>query len=106
MIFQDVYYSVVLKEGADGVINAFFDFYIKPLKKRNEHVSHLSKYKRVICDSKGDCSICLDEMKKGQYYRKLDKCSHFFHKKCIDKWFKIDEDMSCPVCRTSYIKND
>jgi hypothetical protein len=106
MRFCDVQYSVVLKENADGVISAFFDFYIKPFKQRNEHVMHLQSYKKIMCDSKGDCSICLDDMKKGQYYRKLDKCSHYFHKKCIDKWFKIDDDMTCPVCRTCYTKND
>jgi hypothetical protein len=44
-----------------------------------------------------DCSICIDKLLPGEYKREL-KCSHVFHKKCIDKWTK--SEFSCPVCRS------
>jgi hypothetical protein len=60
-------------------------------------------YKKITsCDPilKGSCSICLGEYKVGTYKRRLS-CSHEFHKKCIDRWFKIREShaLTCPICR-------
>lgn len=46
------------------------------------------------------CSICLDDIKRLQLYRKLD-CSHVFHKTCIDTWF--ERKLSCPLCRVSLV---
>ena len=59
----------------------------------------LGKYTRVsdgdkYCES--DCDICLGNFKVKEGVRKL-KCGHFFHKKCIDKWIKLNP--SCPLCR-------
>ena len=108
MIYSDIYYNVEINDDGNGNISAFFDFYVKPpiTNKKNMHVSHMSSYKKVK-DDKGDCSVCLEMIKKGQYYRQLDNCFHYFHKKCIDKWFKINYDMTCPICRCSYLqKND
>ena len=85
------------------------NFHIIPFKnkKKNNHVSHLPnyyKYKKSGCDKENNnCAVCLNELKEGEYVRKLPKCSHLFHKKCIDKWFKKDEKkMSCPICRHKY----
>ena len=47
------------------------------------------------CD---DCPICLDEFKCRQHCRKF-RCSHIFHKNCIDKW--LVKNVHCPVCRSS-----
>lgn len=47
------------------------------------------------CD---DCPICLDEFKCRQHCRKF-RCSHIFHKKCIDRW--LAKNVHCPVCRSS-----
>ena len=40
------------------------------------------------------CTICTSEMKKTA--AKL-RCSHIFHKKCIQKWLSIHH--VCPICR-------
>ena len=85
-------------------------------QKRNLHVSHLPKYRKITgdmldvnCSSKqlssDSCSICCSQFKHGEYYRKLPICKHVYHKKCIDKWFTRDnKHMKCPVCRTSHNK--
>ncbi|CDY29823.1 hypothetical protein HID58_067538 [Brassica napus] len=33
------------------------------------------------------CSICLQDWEEGQVGRKLERCGHTFHMKCIDEWF-------------------
>jgi Ring finger domain len=42
------------------------------------------------------CSICFNDFKINERYRKLP-CNHQFHKRCIDKWF--NESVKCPMCR-------
>ena len=43
-----------------------------------------------------ECSICLDNYKNNEYFRNLP-CNHSFHKKCIDRWVK--KNNNCPICR-------
>lgn len=43
------------------------------------------------------CTICMEEIKKKSVCKKVPKCGHEFHKKCIDKWLK--ESKTCPNCR-------
>lgn len=71
-----------------------------------------TNYNCVNIDS--ECSIC-----KNNLYLSLDKiyklnlCSHIFHYKCINKWFKtvsnkFNDLHTCPLCRSSneyYIDN-
>ncbi|KAI1312601.1 hypothetical protein EDD11_002947 [Mortierella claussenii] len=46
------------------------------------------------------CAICLDEYEVGDQLRELP-CKHFFHRHCIDPWFK-DVHSICPVCKRDY----
>ena len=48
-------------------------------------------------EAESDCSICISEMKQGQYIIKWIPCKHHFHKKCILQW--ITEETTCPNCR-------
>ena len=84
-------------------------------QKRNTHVSHLPKYKKIKDNTLENnsvkysnitnCSICQNNFIKGEYFRELPICKHIYHKKCIDKWFYTDlENMKCPMCRTSHTK--
>ena len=47
------------------------------------------------------CSICLgdDNDNEDNLKYKLPNCTHFYHKDCIDKWIKLNNN-SCPTCRT------
>lgn len=49
-----------------------------------------------------DCSICIEKVKYAEYVRDLP-CKHQYHKKCIDKWFRVsinvNEEIQCPLCR-------
>lgn len=48
----------------------------------------------------GECSVCMDPIKKGQNFCLL-ACSaehnHSFHKNCILPWFR--DHKTCPKCR-------
>ncbi|KAI4377259.1 hypothetical protein MLD38_014919 [Melastoma candidum] len=44
-----------------------------------------------------DCAICLDEVKEGQWCRRLVGCGHVFHKGCVDSW--LVRVAACPLCR-------
>lgn len=59
--------------------------------------------KQEIIDnpSNCDCAICLEEMKIGDWYKKLPRCEHCFHAKCIDQWLSTRE--TCPVCREEVV---
>ncbi|KAG6395124.1 hypothetical protein SASPL_145716 [Salvia splendens] len=43
------------------------------------------------------CSICLNDIRGGDCYRKLPDCGHSFHSRCIDVWLRSHS--TCPLCR-------
>lgn len=43
-----------------------------------------------------DCPICMMPFEGG--HKELG-CQHKFHANCIDKWFEMDSDRTCPYCR-------
>ena len=73
------------------------DSFLQTMKKHKREQIKNIKYKKVKETTDTTCPICIDELKKGEYYRTLE-CSHVFHKKCIDNWFKKDHS-DCPMCR-------
>ena len=46
--------------------------------------------------SEDTCSICFDVFSKFQKYKKLPKCGHEYHSKCIDRW--LGDQKHCPMC--------
>ena len=42
-----------------------------------------------------ECVICLEDMGKNQELI-LIKCSHIYHKKCLEDW--ISKNSICPLC--------
>ena len=60
---------------------------------------HLGRYKKVDqVDCGISCTFCFNAFKKNEYKRVL-RCGHQFHKKCIDKWIFHFNNASCPCCR-------
>lgn len=47
----------------------------------------------VLTDNKGECVICLDDLKQGDTIARLP-CLCIYHKGCIDSWFEVNR--SCP----------
>lgn len=67
-------------------------------------IKSIGKYKKIKQESEllqSVCPICIEDFKENDFYRTLN-CTHSFHKKCIDKWFRKDH-LDCPMCRTKVI---
>ncbi|KAK0643469.1 hypothetical protein B0T16DRAFT_459609 [Cercophora newfieldiana] len=47
-------------------------------------------------EGKAECTICIDELKKGDEVTSLP-CTHWFHGECVILWLK--EHNTCPICR-------
>ena len=67
---------------------------------RRTQIKEIGKYKKINAESsllQTTCPICIEEFKENEYSRTLN-CSHSFHKRCIDHWFRKDHS-DCPMCR-------
>lgn len=51
---------------------------------------------------KGECTICIDDMKLGDEAIVLP-CRHWFHEECVVLWLK--EHNTCPICRAPIENN-
>jgi len=49
------------------------------------------------------CPVCLDNMKVGEYVKRLP-CKHMFHPSCVLPW--LEKHNSCPTCRFELETND
>ncbi|XP_062078572.1 RING-H2 finger protein ATL56 [Humulus lupulus] len=45
----------------------------------------------------GECVVCLDGFREGQWCRRLVACDHVFHRRCLDTW--LVKVPACPICR-------
>lgn len=48
-------------------------------------------------EGKAECTICIDDMHKGDEVTVLP-CKHWFHGECVTLWLK--EHNTCPICRS------
>jgi hypothetical protein len=69
----------------------------------NEHLGKPERIKKddELLKNNKKCHICFHKFEKRQFKRHLPNCKHFYHKKCIDKWLKINA--RCPICRDKLI---
>ncbi|XP_020596164.1 E3 ubiquitin-protein ligase ATL6-like, partial [Phalaenopsis equestris] len=51
-----------------------------------------------------ECAVCLCEFEDDDVLRLLPRCSHVYHRDCIDVWFATH--VTCPVCRTNLAAED
>ncbi|XP_020212853.1 probable E3 ubiquitin-protein ligase XERICO [Cajanus cajan] len=45
-----------------------------------------------------ECCVCLSAFEANQEVSQLP-CKHFFHRGCLDKWFR-NKHATCPLCRS------
>lgn len=65
-----------------------------------ERVIGLSEPSESAHESSEACGICATPYEKEDVIRKL-QCNHYYHKDCIDEWFKRSK--LCPICKQSII---
>ena len=93
--------STVLLEIVTHFGSPELDSFMKKIKQEQIKALPCKRVKSAQVSSEFVCPICIDTFKEREMYRNL-KCSHCFHKKCIDNWFKKDHS-ECPMCRTNAI---
>lgn len=50
------------------------------------------------------CSICREQLTPQSIVRQINKCTHFFHHGCIEKW--LCEHRTCPLCMQSIVDDN
>jgi len=96
------YDKVIIVNNNENFTTAVIDLGSKNEKfTKKDFVFHLPKYQKVNDSlNKKCCSICQENYKSNEFYRKLD-CGHCYHKKCIDEWFYRSKTYCCPLCRNN-----
>ena len=51
------------------------------------------------------CTICLDNFKEEIDMVSLTPCSHLFHNKCLNDYFRKNKNAKCPNCKFDIIKH-
>lgn len=52
-----------------------------------------SKVDETECET---CSICQEQFTQRCIVRQIDRCNHYFHQACIEKW--LGDHTTCPLC--------
>lgn len=68
-----------------------------PVYPTNEQITNASRVYRATSRLENICTICQDGIESEQHVRHLTQCDHYFHKSCIDTWFR--QNVHCPTCR-------
>ena len=50
-----------------------------------------------IDEERGECVICLEELKVEETVQKCSGCKPYFHEHCLSKWLK--QTPCCPYCK-------
>ncbi|KAK1605655.1 hypothetical protein QYE76_029328 [Lolium multiflorum] len=51
-----------------------------------------------------ECAVCLEAYEAGDRCRRLPRCEHSFHAKCVEPWLK--KSRFCPVCRADVVPRE
>jgi len=78
------------------------------IKFTNDAAAHICE--NYICQVTGSsyecgnqCSVCLDDLEKGELCYRTRKCNHEFHRDCLVNWIAQSGKLSCPLCRADHV---
>jgi hypothetical protein len=54
-------------------------------------------------DETETCSICTEEYQNHDIQRKINRCNHLFHSRCLENW--VTNHSTCPLCREEIVNN-
>jgi len=56
----------------------------------------------VSPDDTVECAVCLADIPHTEL-RRILRCGHTFHAKCVDEWFAVYGNPRCPTCRAAIV---
>jgi len=68
-----------------------------PIRPTQEQINTSSTISRINARQVDICTICQEHIDAGQEMRRITYCGHYFHRDCIDTWFR--GNVHCPTCR-------
>jgi len=85
-------------EDIDGSVHGYSNYTIedKVRDSNNINENEVKKFEEV----EYECSICLNIMYEDEFDYKTE-CNHIFHNECIKEWYKVSNNISCPLCRAN-----
>eukprot|EP01083_Nonionella_stella_P301482 1034469_1 len=99
--------SVDLEDDEDDLIGSGHRTRGPSISFPNQYKGHARRVSSGILnilkkiDAEPECSICMDDLAKGDEMGQLE-CGHTFHKDCIVEW--LGNEPSCPMCRVEMTK--
>ena len=103
---QTFVYKVTLKTYGTALrYYAFKDIMRSIFKETMRTAEWKPKRPHSIAKQGGQCSICLNDIKKNQHIQRLD-CKHVFHNACFQQWCRSCSELNfgsivtCPLCRS------
>ena len=67
--------------------------------KAKEQLDQIIEQNEHIFSQFDKCTLCLNVMIDSFQYIHTNNCTHGFHTSCIDKWYKKQNQKTCPLCR-------
>lgn len=86
----------ILNTNTSNGLQSFLDQHV-PIYPTVQEISNATTEYRADRNLENICAICQDEIEINQNVRKITHCNHYFHKDCIDTWFR--GNVQCPTCR-------
>ena len=72
--------------------------HVRQLERCSECVTVDAELQQRVAED--PCIVCLAAFEVGEHARRLPRCGHIFHQKCVDKWLLRPGRglMACPLC--------
>lgn len=84
--------NLLLRMGGAATMPAMEPVVVRPTHEQIARATEVA-----VPTTEQDCAICQDSIATTQECRKILHCGHWFHKDCIDPWFR--QNVQCPICR-------
>ena len=100
IIKQNTIPSIITIEG-DNIVYLYKIINVSMYQLRNDmRIGNLIIDNKKIVPSDWDCSICLENHQQDDLIQLLC-CSGIYHRNCINNYWKTNNDIKCPLCRST-----
>lgn len=102
-------YLIILEDNTNADNNYIIDYNLPIILKNNPKIKKVAKPMKIKANDKiigKTCSLCEEKFVKGELKKVLSCCGCVYHKKCIDRYLYLNDDiigkMICPKCKHEF----